>query len=93
MPQNRSLGGSADLLLRHLDCAVIESLHQLRRDEGLPSFDSVRGVFVEGPPLYENAGFCQMNHIQLCVRNLQCIRGYFRVFRRTDRGGQIAVAN
>lgn len=49
---NRTLGGSTDLLLRNLDCAVIETLHQLRSDEDEPAFDSARDVFVEGNPLY-----------------------------------------
>lgn len=31
-PENRPMAGSKDLLLRHLDCAVIETLHQLRND-------------------------------------------------------------
>lgn len=82
MPQNRGLRGSADLLLRHLDCAVIETLHQLRLDVKSPSFDSARGVFVEGNPIYPGAAIHQFNHIQVCVRNPTCIKGYFR-----PRGG------
>lgn len=42
LPQNR-LGD--DLLLRDLDCAVINHLHQIRESTGLPAFDTVRGVF------------------------------------------------
>ncbi len=79
LPRNRALRGSSDLLLRHLDCAVIETLHQLRVDEKKPAFDSVRGVFVEGDPLYPGAAIQKFNHIQVCVRNPGCVRGYFRV--------------
>ena len=79
LPVNRTLGGSSDLLLRHLDCAVIETLHQLRLDEDKPSFDSARGVFVEGQPLYPGAAIQKLNHIQICVRNPECIKGYFRL--------------
>ncbi len=79
LPQNKPLTGSSDLLLRNLDCAVIELMHQIRAEEKLPDFDSVRGVFVEGAPLYPNAGFHEKNHIQLCLRSSDCIRGYFRV--------------
>jgi hypothetical protein len=79
LPQNLKLRGSSDLLLRHLDCAVIETLHQLRVDENKPSFDSVRGVFVEGDPVYPGAAIRRFNHIQVCVRNPKCIKGYFRV--------------
>jgi len=78
LPKNLSLGGSSDLLLRHLDCAVIETLHQLRVDEKKPAFDTVRGVFVEGAPIYPGAAIQKFNHIQVCVRNPTCIKGYFR---------------
>jgi hypothetical protein len=37
-------------LLRRLDCAVIEMLHQLRSDANLDSYDTVFGVFDEGDP-------------------------------------------
>lgn len=79
MPENRRAPGASELLLRNLDCAVIETVHRLREEDGQPSFDSARGVFVEGKPLYPNAGFHERNHIQVCVRNPRCIAGYFRV--------------
>lgn len=41
------------------------------------AYDSVRGVFWEGKPLYPNAGFAEKNHIQICVCNPNCIKGYF----------------
>ncbi len=40
--------------------------------------DSVRGLFQEGEEIYENAGFRRENHIQLCIKNPNCIVGYFR---------------
>ncbi len=78
MPTNRPLRGSRDILLRDLDCSVINFIHQTRTAQGLPAFDSVRVAFIEGKPLYESAGFHDRNHIQICVRNLACIKGYFR---------------
>ena len=66
--------GGNDLLLRHLDCAVIELLHEVNTGR---DFDTVRGLFFEGADLYPNAGFKQKNHIQVCVRNPNCIKGYF----------------
>lgn len=66
-----------DLLFRNLDCAVIETLHQVRREQKLREFDSVRGVFWEGSELYLNAGFKSKNHIQICIRNPNCIKGFF----------------
>src|ERR1043165_6117834 len=79
MPVNESGGSKTDLLLRHLDRAVIEHLHFTLESTGQQPFDSVRGVFVEGPAIYPNAGFHESSHIQLCVRNTNCIKGYFRV--------------
>lgn len=79
MPKNvKPIGEERDLLLRHLDCAVVETVHSFNGDTKRAEFDSVRGVFVEGEPLYENSGFHSKNHIQICVRNYKCIRGFFR---------------
>lgn len=76
MPQNRH---GEDKLLRHLDCAVIEfTLQMLKNGKESVSFDSVRAVFVEGEKLYPDAGFNEKNHIQLCIRNPNCIKGFFR---------------
>ncbi|HWE94406.1 MAG TPA: hypothetical protein VG269_10615 [Tepidisphaeraceae bacterium] len=70
--------GGEDRFLRRLDCAVIETLHAAREEQGKPPFDTVRAAFIEGDPIYDGAGFRTKNHIQLCVRNLACIKGYFR---------------
>jgi hypothetical protein len=75
LPQNT---GGFDLFRRHLDCAVLRALHQTRADNGERPFDTVRAAFVEGGQLYENAGFAAKSHIQVCVRDLRCIKGYFR---------------
>lgn len=75
--QNRNVGDNTDLLLRELDCDVIETLHQMRKEIDLPAYDSIRGVFWEGQLLYPNAGFREKDHIQICVRNPNCIKGYF----------------
>ncbi len=40
-------------------------------------FDTVRGVFRAGRVLYPNAGFREKNQIRICIRNLNCIKGYF----------------
>jgi len=74
LPEN--VGGT-DLRLRRLDCAVIEFLHDTLDEEDEKYFDSVRGIFTEGNPLYPNAGFHEKDHIQLCIRNPNCIKGYF----------------
>ncbi len=63
--------------MRKLDCAVIETLHLVREDDGIAPFDTVRGVFIEGDDIYPGAGFRELTHIQVCVRNTDCIKGYF----------------
>jgi hypothetical protein len=75
--ENKSIGGIGDLLLRELDCAVIESLHKLKEKSHQPPFDSIRGIFSEGEVLYPNAEFREKDHIQICVRNPNCIKGFF----------------
>lgn len=81
LPSNK---GGADLLIRNLDCAVIEQLHsyietinKLNFNDEVPTFDSVRGVFIEGAEVYPNSGFRKKTHVQICVRNPNCIKGYF----------------
>ncbi len=77
LPKNRKVGNSEDLLLRDLDCAVFETIHQIRKDSNDTPYDSVRGVFWEGGELYPDAGFREKDHIQVCIRNPNCIKGYF----------------
>ena len=80
MPKNEpGTKDDQDLLKRKLDCAVINYVHATRYDEeNLRPFDSVRGAFSEGEPLYEGAGIMAKTHIQICVRKSSSIRGYFR---------------
>lgn len=70
---------------RYLDRAVIEMLHTVRseldameQDGKFPSYDTVRSAFPEGNLLYPLSGFQAENHIQIAVRNTDCIKGYFR---------------
>lgn len=74
MPENQ-----ADGLRHNRDCAVINYLHRLEAERGNPPFDTVKGIFVEAPDLYPGSGFGSKNHIQIAVRNLDCIKGVFRV--------------
>ncbi len=73
-PENRE-----NLMQRNLDCAVIQYVHQVREQAGQPSIDTIRGVFIEGDPVYQTSGFYEKTHIQLAVRNINCIKGVFRV--------------
>jgi len=76
LPENRPWKG--ELVIRRLDCAVIQFLHQTRQQNGAQPFDVIRAAFPEGSPLYPNAGFLDRSHIQLCVRDTHSILGYFR---------------
>ena len=49
--------GGQDFLFRKLDCAVINHLLNIRVAAGLPSFDVVKGVFIEGSRIYPESGF------------------------------------
>lgn len=77
LPVNKNIKGNEDLLLRELDCAVIERIHQYNRDNNERAYDSVRGVFIEGKPVYEDSGIMEKTHTQLCIINPNCIKGYF----------------
>lgn len=88
LPKN---GDGKELWDRKLDCAVINMVHELRaltqsddwQDEHpgtrpLQSYDTVRGAFWEGGPIYPGARIEKKNHVQICVRNPESIIGYFR---------------
>lgn len=67
-----------DKAARMLDCLVVNSLHDYLTSNAQPKYDSVRAMFPEGDELYTEAGFKDKNHIQLCIRDTSCIKGYFR---------------
>lgn len=78
-------GRLPDLLTRRLDCAVINMLFTSRKKSSLPLFDTVRGIFIEGEPIYPGAGIREKTHIQIAVRNPDCIKGVFKV-KKSDIG-------
>jgi hypothetical protein len=90
IPKNRNIKSdrAKDMLLRELDCTVIEYMHQSilekwqleTKESGtseMKNFDTTRGVFTEGGPAFEGAGIFEKSHIQVCVRNPNCIKGFF----------------
>ena len=78
-------GPGSDRPLRKLDCAVIESLHLfVDQNDGYSPYDSVRGAFIEGPELFCGSGFRKKDHMQLCIRNTNCIKGYFSPLLNLD---------
>jgi hypothetical protein len=90
MPVNKDLSNDPhnNKLLRFLDCTVLEWMHariekQYKKDKkemGFSDskiFDSTRGVFMEGAPIYDGAEIFEKTHIQICIRNSNCIKGFF----------------
>jgi hypothetical protein len=82
MPKNSKAprDNSPDLVMRYLDCAVMNHLHSIiaaRPVKGISPFDTVRALFGEGIPLYEGSGFRDKTHTQIAVRTTDCIKGLF----------------
>lgn len=74
IPKN---SGGPDQLRRERDCALINWLMERFESKGSP-FQSVRGIFAEGPPAFEGSGIRLKSHIQIAVRDPSCVLGYFR---------------
>lgn len=78
-----------DKLLRELDCALIEFMHEqifsdYQREiaayggySNVKLFDSTRGVFTEGGEAFPGSAIQMKNHIQICIRNFNSIKGFF----------------
>jgi len=56
-----------------------EAGRQIKSDRhtSLKLFDSVRGVFPEGGEAYPGSSFSAKSHIQICIRNSNCIKRFF----------------
>lgn len=78
LPQNEGTKTrSQDLVLRKLDCEVLNlALPILELEMGI-RFDSVRGMFSEGDPVFPGSKIDLKSHIQIAVRNPDCVVGYF----------------
>lgn len=84
IPKNRNPKGSSDndRVLRFLDCAVFRHLHRIidilaEQDREIKTFDTIRGMFVEGGKAYPGSGLYRKSHVQIAVRNPACIKGVF----------------
>ena len=77
LPENGPLhDGDEDLLMRRLDCAVINMACEMRRNSG-KEINTVKGVFTEGGPAYEGAAIQRHTHTQIAVRTPESIKGVF----------------
>jgi hypothetical protein len=74
VPKNEKRDKGGFPLKRNLDRAVIEYMHATNK---LKPYHTVRGVFTEGEEIYPGSGFYEKSHVQICVRNPNCIKGYF----------------
>ncbi|MFC3562906.1 hypothetical protein [Pedobacter jamesrossensis] len=90
LPVNKDIKADKhkDMLLRELDCTVLEYMHSRILDgykadlsaKGYSEFaiyDSTRGIFTEGGPAFDGSGIFDKSHIQICIRNSNCIKGFF----------------
>ncbi len=79
LPVNRAAQpGDHDLLLRNLDCAVLNfAMSSADRREGGTHFQTVRGVFVEGDPAFPGSRIYGKTHVQVAVRDPSVVLGYF----------------
>jgi hypothetical protein len=80
LPTNFSLKNQApnDLILRRLDCAAINwCLEFLEKTEN-QHYHSVRCLFSEGTPVFEGSKILAKSHIQVAIRDVAAIVGYFK---------------
>lgn len=90
LPENKNIKNDPhkDMLLRELDCTVLEYMHaniekQYASDiasrgySEYKVYDSVRGIFTEGGAAYKGGAIFDKSHIQICIRNSNCIKGFF----------------
>lgn len=77
LPENTSPDSGGTPLYRKLDCAVITELRDMLAEEG-KIVQSVRGVFMEGDWCYEGAQIRKKNHVQFCIADPDCVKGYFK---------------
>jgi hypothetical protein len=62
---------------RALDCAIIQFIHESNKLRNASAYDTVRCAFSEGIQTYPGSNFTSRLHLQVCVRNPDCIKGYF----------------
>lgn len=71
LPENHR---GADRKLRDLDCLIINRCIETFTEL---DFQTVRGAFLEGPDVYPGAMIREHTHIQIAVRDRDCILGVF----------------
>jgi hypothetical protein len=77
-PLPTNAGAAPDHKLRRLDCAVLNWVLDTRAVGARISYDSVRGGFTEGTAVFLGSGIQTETHVQVAIRNHECILGMFR---------------
>jgi hypothetical protein len=80
VPENRVAGeDDTDVILRRLDNAVFTFIHHIRanNDPPLAPFQAVRGAFPQGAELAPKSGFRKGTHVQIALRDPECVEGWF----------------
>lgn len=87
LPANKAAGkDDHDLLLRYLDCAVLNAFLEyvdVMQADSLDEkateryYQTVRGVFIEGNPAFPGSKILTKTHTQISVRDPSCILGFF----------------
>jgi hypothetical protein len=78
IPQNERPRDDGTKLFHALDRAVIEFAIKLTEEVDQRKFDTVRGAFWEGGPAFPGSEISRQSHIQIAVRNPDCVLGYFK---------------
>lgn len=56
---------------------IPELWNAVNKFSSITIFDSTRRAFLEGGPAFPGAGIHKKSHIQICIRNINCIKGFF----------------
>lgn len=80
LPRNvRADASDNDVILRKLDRLVFKALHAQLESSGRRPYDAVRAAFQQGADLIESSAFKARSHIQIALRNPECVEGWFIV--------------
>ena len=78
LPLNKSRDPrDLDKTLRFRDCSLLNWTLDQMKSGGMEEFDSVRGLFQEGETAFPDSEIRTRSHIQIAIRNPECIVGYF----------------
>ena len=72
VPAERSLRNT-NSGAHYLDRYIVDTYCRLASDEASNPFQTVRGCFPEGEPIYPGSKLLSKTHTQIAVRNLSCI--------------------